>query len=58
MTGKGARLVVPDAGDVPEPDGAGEAAATARVAELAAGASLVIVRSGDNVATVPAALGA
>lgn len=52
------RLVVLDAGDVPEPDGAGEAAATARVAELAAGASLVIALGGDNAATVPAALGA
>lgn len=54
----GESLVVLDAGDVPEPDGAGEAAATARVAELAAGASLVIVLGGDNAATVPAALGA
>ncbi len=54
----GSRLVALDAGDVPEPDGAGEAAATARVAELAAGASLVIVLGGDNAATVPAALGA
>ncbi len=54
----GSRLTVLDAGDVPEPDGAGEAAATARVAELAGGASLVIVLGGDNAATVPAALGA
>jgi formiminoglutamase len=54
----GARLVVLDAGDVPEPDGAGEMAATARVAELASTASLVIVLGGDNAATVPAALGA
>lgn len=52
------RLTVLDAGDVPEPDGPGEAAATARVAELAASASLVIVLGGDNAATVPAALGA
>lgn len=52
------RLVVLDAGDVPEPDGPGEEAATARVAELAATASLVIVLGGDNAATVPAALGA
>lgn len=52
------RLVVLDAGDVPEPDGAGEEAATARVAALAASASLVIVLGGDNAATVPAALGA
>ncbi len=55
---RGARLTVLDAGDVLEPDGAGEAAATARVAELAAAASLVIVLGGDNAATVPAALGA
>lgn len=54
----GGHLVVLDAGDVPEPDGSGEAAATARVAELAATASLVIVLGGDNAATVPAALGA
>ncbi len=54
----GSTLTVLDAGDVPEPDGAGETAATARVAELAAGASLVIVLGGDNAATVPAALGA
>lgn len=54
----GSRLVVLDAGDVPEPDGEGEAAATARVAEIAATASLVIVLGGDNAATVPAALGA
>lgn len=54
----GGHLVVLDAGDVPEPDGPGEAAATARVAELAATASLVIVLGGDNAATVPAALGA
>ena len=52
------RLVVLDAGDVPEPDGEGEEAATARVAELASTASLVIVLGGDNAATVPAALGA
>ncbi len=55
---RGTRLVVLDAGDVLEPDGAGEAAAIARVAELGAGASLVIVLGGDNAATVPAALGA
>ncbi|MEN9619867.1 MAG: hypothetical protein RL499_60 [Actinomycetota bacterium] len=54
----GSRVTVLDAGDVPEPDGAGEQAATARVAELAATASLVIVLGGDNAATVPAALGA
>lgn len=53
----GSELTVLDAGDVPEPDGAGEAAATARVAELASAASLVIVLGGDNAATVPAALG-
>jgi formiminoglutamase len=54
----GSRVTVLDAGDVPEPDGPGEAAATARVAELASTASLVIVLGGDNAATVPAALGA
>lgn len=54
----GARLIVLDAGDVPEPDGPGEERATARVTELVAGASLVIVLGGDNAATVPAALGA
>lgn|GEM_PF-44266 len=58
IEGGGARLVVLDAGNVPEPDGAGEKQAIARVAELAAGASLVIVLGGDNAATVPAALGA
>ena len=52
------RLVVLDAGDVREPDGSGEEAATARVAEIASRASLVIVLGGDNAATVPAALGA
>ena len=54
----GSSVVVLDAGDVPEPDGAGEAAATNRVAELARTTSLVIVLGGDNAATVPAALGA
>lgn len=54
----GSHVTVLDAGDVLEPDGPGEAAATARVAELAATASLVIVLGGDNAATVPAALGA
>jgi formiminoglutamase len=54
----GSELIVLDAGDVPEPDGAGEAAATARAAELASSAALVIVLGGDNAATVPAALGA
>jgi formiminoglutamase len=54
----GARVTVLDAGDVPEPDGSGEAAATARLSELASTASLVIVLGGDNAATVPAALGA
>jgi formiminoglutamase len=54
----GSHLTVLDAGDVLEPDGPGEAAATARVAELAATASLVIVLGGDNAATVSAALGA
>lgn len=53
----GSRVTVLDAGDVPEPDGPGEEAATARVAELASSASLVIVLGGDNAATVPAALG-
>ncbi|MBA4248287.1 MAG: formimidoylglutamase [Microbacterium sp.] len=53
----GSELTVLDAGDVPEPDGAGEAAATARVAELTSTAALVIVLGGDNAATVPAALG-
>lgn len=53
----GSELIVLDAGDVLEPDGAGEEAATARVAELASGASLVIVLGGDNAATVPAARG-
>ncbi len=53
----GSRLTVLDAGDVLEPDGTGEESATARVAELAAAASLVIVLGGDNAATVPAALG-
>ncbi|MBA8848955.1 arginase family protein, partial [Microcella alkalica] len=52
------RLVVLDAGDVLEPDGDGEAVATARVAAITATASLVIVLGGDNAATVPAALGA
>ncbi len=52
-----ARLSVLDAGDVLEPDGPGEERAIARVAELAATASLVIVLGGDNAATVPAALG-
>lgn len=50
-------LEVRDAGDVLEPDGEGEAAALARVAEIAATASLVIALGGDNAATVPAALG-
>ncbi len=54
----GQHLVVLDAGDVLEPDGFGEAAAIARVAEIASAASLVIVLGGDNAATVPAALGA
>jgi formiminoglutamase len=54
---KGEPMQVLDAGDVLEPDGQGEAAATARVAELAATASLLIVLGGDNAATVPAALG-
>jgi len=54
----GSRVTVLDAGDVPEPDGAGEEAATIRVAEIASTASLVIVLGGDNAATVPAALGA
>ncbi|UYN85076.1 MAG: arginase family protein [Microcella sp.] len=58
IDGELARLRVLDAGDVLEPDGAGEAAATARVAEIASAASLVIVLGGDNAATVPAALGA
>jgi formiminoglutamase len=58
IEGGSARLVVFDAGNVSEPDGAGEKQAIARVAELAAGASLVIVLGGDNAATVPAALGA
>ncbi|MFM2352778.1 MAG: hypothetical protein RLZZ608_184 [Actinomycetota bacterium] len=57
MRADGSPLTVLDAGDVPEPDGPGEAAATARVAELASTASLVIVLGGDNAATVPAALG-
>lgn len=51
-------VVVRDAGDVLEPDGEGEAAAIARVREVAATASLVIALGGDNAATVPAALGA
>lgn len=50
-------LRVLDAGDVPEPDGEGEAAAVARIREFAAAASLVIALGGDNAATVPAALG-
>jgi len=58
IAGARGRLTVLDAGDVLEPDGAGEEAATARVAELASTASLVIVLGGDNAATVPAALGA
>lgn len=58
IDGNDARLTVLDASDVLEPDGAGEAAATARVAEIASAASLVIVLGGDNAATVPAALGA
>ena len=58
IDGEHARLTVLDAGDVLEPDGSGEEAATARVAELASTASLVILLGGDNAATVPAALGA
>jgi formiminoglutamase len=58
IDGELARLTVLDAGDVLEPDGAGEQAATARVAELASTASLLLVLGGDNAATVPAALGA
>ena len=50
-------LVVRDAGDIAEPDGKGEEAATERIAELAASCDLVIVLGGDNAATVPAALG-
>lgn len=52
-----APLVVLDAGDVPEPDGEGEAAAIANVRAVASTASLVIALGGDNAATVPAALG-
>lgn len=51
-------LRIVDAGDVADPDSErGEAAATARVAELAARARLVIALGGDNALTVPAALG-
>jgi formiminoglutamase len=57
LTPAGIPLVVRDAGDIADPDGAGEEAATARVAELSAHAELVVVLGGDNAATVPAALG-
>lgn len=53
----GVPLQVRDAGDVHEPDGAGEVMATARIAALAAASDLVIVIGGDNAATVPAARG-
>ncbi len=57
LTPAGIPLVVRDAGDIAEPDGDGEAAAVARVAEVAESCDLVIVLGGDNAATVPAALG-
>lgn len=51
-------LTIADAGDLAEPDSAhGERAATARIAELAARARLVVALGGDNALTVPAALG-
>ena len=51
-------LRIVDAGDIEDPDSeAGEAAATRRVAELAAEARLVVALGGDNSVTVPAALG-
>jgi formiminoglutamase len=52
-------LHIVDAGDIPAPDGiAGEKSVRARVAELAAGAPLVIALGGDNSATYPVAQGA
>jgi len=51
-------LIWSDAGDVAEPDGAGEGAAIQAVSEHAARARLLIALGGDNAATVPAALGA
>ena len=51
-------LRIVDAGDVDDPDtDAGEIAATARIAELAARSELVVALGGDNALTVPAALG-
>ncbi|UOQ61292.1 arginase family protein [Leucobacter rhizosphaerae] len=51
-------LRIVDAGDVADPDTeAGERAATAAVAALAARADLVVALGGDNALTVPAALG-
>lgn len=51
-------LTIADAGDLTEPDSEhGELAATARIAELAARARLVVALGGDNALTVPAALG-
>lgn len=51
-------LRIVDAGDVADPDTeAGELAAAARVAQLAARAELVVALGGDNALTVPAALG-
>jgi len=50
-------LAIADAGDVPEPDGAGEAGAIDAVVAAAERARLLIALGGDNAATVPAALG-
>ncbi|WP_449277861.1 agmatinase family protein [Leucobacter sp. GX24907] len=51
-------LTIVDAGDVSDPDTEeGERTAATRIAELAAGARLVIALGGDNALTVPATLG-
>jgi len=49
---------IADWGDVPEPDGDGEAVAATAARLAARHSSLLIVLGGDNAATVPAALGA
>ena len=49
---------IADWGDVPDPDGDGEAVAAAAARRAADHSSLLIVLGGDNAATVPAALGA
>jgi formiminoglutamase len=50
-------LSIADFGDVPEPDGQGEARATAMVAAAAERCDVVIALGGDNALTVPVALG-